>query len=107
MWWSRALFVVLLATSAQAQVQVVCPARLHDHPIRDIGLFVGPPEQGGEQMGGPDGWDVNVEGEHLRQPAYYVLCRFAGTQETVSMPVPLSAKWCALKGTKVLQMVCR
>ena len=107
MWSSRNVLALALLLATPAAAQVACPASLHHHPIRDIGLFVGPPEEMGEQMGGPDGWDVNVQGEHLTKPAYYVQCRFAGTKETVSMPGPLTAKWCALRDTKALQMVCR
>ena len=110
---SRTLLAVLLTTTSAMAAklqpgQAACPAKLLGHPIREVGMFNGPPAQMGEMVGDEEGWDVTMKQQDQQDPGFFIVCRFRGTKSTITVPVPISMTRCSGIGTeRAPQVACK
>lgn len=95
--------VLLFSATAMAE-KISCPASLQinnkPHRLNDVSLFSGPPEERGELI--PDTEDDTVwtiRGypfyDRTGELPFYLVCKYKGTKETVTLKVPDSAKKCS------------
>lgn len=95
--------ILLFSATAMAE-KIACPTSLQinnkPHRLNDVSLFSGPPEERGELI--PDTEDDTVwtiRGypfyDRTGELPFYLVCKYKGTKETVTLKVPDSAKKCS------------
>lgn len=63
------------------------------HPLREVGLFYGSPEELGEQIPRDGGWDLNPTMPPA-QKNYTLLCKYRGTSDTLTVVLPRGLSVC-------------
>lgn len=105
---NRLLFIasVFGACAYAFAAEVHCPpsvsARGKTFPLADASVFDGPPEEHADLM--PDletsEWDIATDQKAGKTPgrSLYLVCRYSGSQRTVSLRIPRDATRCKVEG---------
>lgn len=97
--WNRFILVALVLGQAARSAEIKCPAYQGKHPLANVAVFDGPPEEKADLVpdssnssGGRTASSWNVDYIFQAGRKLYVVCRYSGLDEAKSLTIKAETK---------------